>query len=111
MPKSETMALMMALRPAAMALTMAMMQLPIVLKMDLIWGDVSRGHGGRGERSVDVRRRRRHPWLLVWCGIECCGDVDVVAVERARLGSRLVLVCKVCWLWNEVQTNGSALAL
>jgi len=34
--KSETMALMMAFSPAAMALTMAMMQLPIVRKMDLI---------------------------------------------------------------------------
>jgi hypothetical protein len=30
MPKRETMALMIALRPAAMALTMAMMQFPIV---------------------------------------------------------------------------------
>ena len=36
MPKRETMALMMALRPAAMALTIAMMQLPIVLKTDLM---------------------------------------------------------------------------
>ena len=36
MPKSETMALMIALRPAAMALTMAMMQLPIVRKTDLM---------------------------------------------------------------------------
>jgi hypothetical protein len=43
MPKRETMALMMALRPAAMALTIAMMQLPIVLKMDLIWVGVSGG--------------------------------------------------------------------
>jgi hypothetical protein len=33
MPKSETMALIMALRPAAMALTIAMMQLPMVRKM------------------------------------------------------------------------------
>lgn len=37
MPNSETMALMMAFSPAAMALTMAMMQLPIVRKTDLIW--------------------------------------------------------------------------
>ena len=36
MEKRETMALMMALRPAAMALTMAMMQLPIVRKTDLM---------------------------------------------------------------------------
>ena len=36
MPNRETMALMMAFNPAAMALTMAMMQLPIVRKMDLI---------------------------------------------------------------------------
>jgi len=36
MAKRETMALMMALIPAAMALTMAMMQLPIVRKMDWI---------------------------------------------------------------------------
>jgi hypothetical protein len=36
MPNSETMALMMALRPAAMALTIAMMQLPMVRKTDLI---------------------------------------------------------------------------
>jgi hypothetical protein len=46
-----------------------------------------------------------------WCGVVS----SVVGVWmwwlRARLGSRLVLVCKVCWLWNEVQTNGSALAL
>jgi hypothetical protein len=37
MPKRETMALMMAFSPAAMALTMAMMQLPIVRKTDLIY--------------------------------------------------------------------------
>jgi hypothetical protein len=37
MPKRETMALMMALRPAAMALTIAMMQLPMVRKIDLIY--------------------------------------------------------------------------
>jgi hypothetical protein len=37
MPKRETMALMMALRPAAMALTIAMMQLPMVRKMDWIY--------------------------------------------------------------------------
>jgi hypothetical protein len=37
MPKRETMALIMALRPAAMALTIAMIQLPMVRKMDLIY--------------------------------------------------------------------------
>ena len=36
MSKSDTMALMMAFNPAAMAFTMAMMQLPIVRKIDLI---------------------------------------------------------------------------
>lgn len=36
MSNRETIALMMAFSPAAMALTMAMMQLPIVRKMDLI---------------------------------------------------------------------------
>jgi hypothetical protein len=36
MLKSETMALMMALMPAAMALTIVMMQLPMVRKTDLI---------------------------------------------------------------------------
>jgi hypothetical protein len=37
MAKRETIALMIALMPAAMALTMAMMQLPIVRKMDWIY--------------------------------------------------------------------------
>jgi hypothetical protein len=36
MPNRETIALMMAFNPAAMALTMAMIQLPIVRKTDLI---------------------------------------------------------------------------
>jgi hypothetical protein len=47
---------------------------------------------------------------VVWCRVlrgYGCGGCG----ERARLASRLVLVCKVCWLWNEVQTHGSALAL
>jgi hypothetical protein len=47
MPKSETMALMMAFNPAAMALTMAIMQLPIVRKIDLIC-DIVRSYCIRG---------------------------------------------------------------
>jgi hypothetical protein len=45
MLKSETMALMMALMPAAMALTIVMMQLPMVRKTDLICCYYS-GEGG-----------------------------------------------------------------
>jgi hypothetical protein len=47
-----------------------------------------------------------------WCGVvSSVAGVWMWCGERARLASRLVLVCKVCWLWNEVQTHGSALAL
>lgn len=44
MPNKETIALIMAFNPAAMALTMAMMQLPIVRKMDLIYGLLVTAH-------------------------------------------------------------------
>jgi hypothetical protein len=32
-------------------------------------------------------------------------------VERSSAGVEAGFGCKVCWLWNEVQANGSALVL
>jgi hypothetical protein len=75
MPKSETMALMMALSPAAIALTMAMMQLPMVRKMDWIW-QVLLVYVAEQEQGLveDIRMIQRRPCL------RCCEGIDLGVV-------------------------------
>lgn len=70
--------LMMARRIPAMPLTTAVIAFPMARKTDLIcaWEKVSGGGlAGWGVICGDVRRRERHPFLLVWFGL-FEGEID-----------------------------------
>lgn len=96
MSKRATMPLMIAVHMAPMAWTMAMMTLPIVRKMDLIWQRVRSVNDQRGGSGAWLTQETTAPMVtvvrgvslgVVWCaltGVGVCGVV--VAVWCLRSG-------------------------